>query len=226
MTVRGKQLARLIDISCVQAFHTADDVAELAQVARTHDFVAAHVLPHFVPLLKTELGPHSNTFIGAPIGFPSGGSTSTIKLAEARELVAMGAQELDLMINVGRLLSGETAYVGAEIRQIAEAIAPLPLKVLLEVAYLNDEQIRTACRLALEGGATFVKSGTGWAAGGAAIEKIETMSKAVDRRLGIKASGGIRDLAMIDALAALGVTRFGVNNRTAIALVTDPTSTK
>ena len=216
---RGQVLARMIDISCVQAFHTAEDVVQLAKAANAQGFVAAHVLPHFVPLLKRELGPDSQTLVGAPVGFPSGGSTTSIKVAEARELVAAGAQELDLMINIGRLRSKDTDYVAEEIRQVVAAIDPLPLKVLLEVAHLNDEEIRTACEIAIDAGAKFLKSGTGWVTSGAAIEKIEVMAQAAGGRIGIKASGGIRDLATIDRLAALGVTRFGISRETAIALV-------
>ena len=222
--LRGTELARHIDISCVQAAHTAADVTALAHTANEHHFVAAHVLPHFVPLLRAQLGASSRTLVGAPVGFPSGGATTPIKQAEARELVDMGAQELDLMINIGRLRSGETEYVRAEMQAVVEAIAPLPLKVLLEVNYLSDDQIRLACRLAVEAGAKFVKTGSGWVAGGSIIAKVEVIAAALNGAIGIKASGGIRDLETIDALTALGVGRFGINSQAAVALVTSETA--
>ena len=221
--LRGAALASRIDISAVQAFHNAADVAELARAANRYGFFAAHVLPSFMPLLRAELGVGTACLAGGPIGFPSGGATTATKLVEARELVAMGAQELDLMVNVGRLRSGDASYVGAEIRAVVDAVAPVPLKVLLEVHYLEDAEIRQGCRLAVQAGAAFVKTSTGWAPGGATLAKVRIMADAVHGAIGIKASGGIRDLATIDALSALGVSRFGINTQAAIALVATPT---
>jgi deoxyribose-phosphate aldolase len=218
--LRGRALARHIDISCVQAFHTAADVAALAAAANAHEFVAAHVLPNFVPLLKQELGPNTRTLVGSPVGFPSGGATTATKVGEARELVGMGGQELDLVINIGRLKSGDLVYVNTEIRAVVDAIAPLPLKVLLEIYLLTDDEICQACDLAVEAGAKFVKTGSGWVSGDTLIPKVRLIADTVRGAIGIKASGGIRDLATIDALCDLGVTRFGVNSQAAIALVT------
>ncbi|MBI4923274.1 MAG: deoxyribose-phosphate aldolase [Devosia nanyangense] len=220
LPLRGDELARHIDVSCVQAFHSAADIAELARIANAHGFVAAHVLPHFVPRLQANLGAGAKTLVGAPVGFPSGGATTATKLAEARELVTMGAQELDLMINVGRLISGDTAYVDAEIKAVIDAVAPLPVKVLLEVHYLSDDQIRIGCELAIKRKAAFVKTSTGWSPGGATIDKVRVIREATRGAIGIKASGGIRDFATIDALSELGVTRFGINSRVAVELVT------
>ena len=103
------KLAQMIDISAVQAFHTEDDIRSLANLALKSGFIAAHALPHFVPLLRSLIPVGSSTLVGGPIGFPSGGHTTMIKLAEARSLVEAGADELDMMINLGRLKSGDLA---------------------------------------------------------------------------------------------------------------------
>ena len=116
-------LAALIDISAVQAFHTEQDVRALAGIATENRFIAAHALPHFVPLLRSLIPAGSFTMVGGPVGFPSGGHATRTKIAEARTLVADGAQELDMMMNIGRLKSGDTAYVADEIRAVADAIA-------------------------------------------------------------------------------------------------------
>lgn len=224
--LRGRQLAHHIDISCVQAAHTAADIAALARAANAYEFVAAHALPHFVPLLKRELGRKTRTLAGSPIGFPSGGATTATKVVEATELVGLGAQELDLMINVGRLKSGDIGYVGSEIRAVVEAIAPLPLKVLLEVNLLTDDEIRRGCELAVAAGASFVKTGSGWVPGDTLIPRVQLIADTVQGAIGIKASGGIRDLATIDALLDLGVTRFGINSQVAVALVTSDETQK
>lgn len=212
-------LAGLIDISAVQAFHSEADVRELARIATGHGFVAAHVLPHFVPLLRSLVPAGSATLVGGPVGFPSGAHTTRTKLAEAAGLVADGAEELDMMINVGRLRSGDLGYVATEIRAVAEAIAPVPLKVILEIAYLTDDEIRRAADIVAESGAAFVKTGTGWTAGGTTVEKMRLIADAVAGRVAIKASGGIRSLDTIRDMLALGVTRFGINTTVAVDLV-------
>ena len=218
-SLTARELAGLIDISAVQAEHGDADIRRLAGVAREHGFIAAHALPNFVPLLRELLPPGGPTLVGGPIGFPSGGHMTATKLAEARALVAAGADELDMMINLGRLRSGDDAYVRDEIRAVAQAIAPVPLKVIVEMASLNDDELRRAALLAVEGGAAFVKTGTGWRPGAATAERIAVIFAAIGQRAEVKASGGIRSLTAIAGMLRLGVTRFGINPRVAVALV-------
>ena len=104
-------LAAMIDVSAVQAFNTEQDVRQLAEIATRAGFFMAHALPHHVPLLRSLLPPGGRTMVGGPVGFPSGGHTTATKLAEARELIASGADEIDVMMNIGRLRSGDLAYV-------------------------------------------------------------------------------------------------------------------
>jgi deoxyribose-phosphate aldolase len=215
---KATELARMIDISAVQTFHDSTDVAELARVARSYRFIAAHVLPGFVPLLKQQLT-GSDTLVGAPVGFPSGGSSTRIKLMEARDLVEAGVQEMDLMMNVGRLRSKDKGYVLDEIRAAVDAVAPVPIKVILEIHYLTDEEIKVACEMCISGGAAFVKTSTGWAPSGATLDRVELITRFVGDAIKVKASGGIRDLDTVENMLALGVTRFGINTDAAIAIV-------
>ncbi len=212
------ELARIIDISAVQTFHDLTDVAELARVARSYGFIAAHVLPGFVPLLRDQLA-GSDTLVGAPVGFPSGGSTTRIKLAEARDLVEAGVQEMDLMINVGRLRSKDKGYVLDEVRLAVDAVAPIPVKVILEIHYLTDEEIKVACEICISGGAEFVKTSTGWTSSGATLDRVGFITRFVDGAIKVKASGGIRDLDTMENMLALGVKRFGINTGAAIAIL-------
>jgi deoxyribose-phosphate aldolase len=103
-----------------------------------------------------------STLVGGPVGFPSGGHTTMIKLAEARSLVDAGADEIDMMINLGRLKSDDLGYVRDEIKAVVEGVAPVPLKVILEVSRLTDDEIRRGSEAVIEAGAAFVKTGTGW----------------------------------------------------------------
>jgi deoxyribose-phosphate aldolase len=212
-------LARMIDISAVQAFHTVEDVTELAKIAAQQRFVAAHVLPNFVPLLRDRLR-SSETLTGAPVGFPSGGSSTRMKVAEARELIGAGVQEMDLMINLGRLRSGDIDYVLNDIRAVVSAAAPVPVKVILEVHYLSDDQIKRGCELCIQAGADFVKTATGWAPSGATLERIELITRFVNGAINVKASGGIRDFETVEKMYRMGVKRFGINTVAAVSILT------
>jgi deoxyribose-phosphate aldolase len=212
-------LAALIDISAVQAFHTESDVRALAAIACEHGFIAAHALPNFVPVLRAIIPRGGATLVGGPIGFPSGGHATATKVAEARGLADAGGEELDMMMNIGRLKSGDHAYVADEIAAVVAAVAPIPVKVIIEIGHLSDDEIRDASAIVAASGAAFVKTGTGWTAWPTTSEKVALISEVVGGRIGIKASGGIRSLATIAELLALGVTRFGINTQVAVDLV-------
>jgi deoxyribose-phosphate aldolase len=211
-------LARMIDISAVQAFHTLDDVTELARVAVQRKFVAAHVLPNFVTHLRQQLA-GSETMTGAPVGFPSGGSSTSVKVAEARELIESGVDEMDLMISLGRLRSGDYSYVLNEIRAVVDAAAPVPVKVILELHYLSDDQTKRGCELCIQAGADFVKTATGWAPSGATLKRVELITRFVHNAIKVKASGGIRDFETVELMWRMGVQRFGINTAAAISIL-------
>jgi deoxyribose-phosphate aldolase len=218
MTLGPTDLAKMIDISAVRVFNSADDVQRLARIARENQFAAAHALPHFVPILVSELT-NSETKVGAPIGFPSGGSTTKTKIAEAMELKHLGVEEADLMVNVGRLLSGDMGYLVEEIRSLVTAIAPVPIKVILEVHYLSESQIKQGCEACIEAGAAFVKTGTGWAPSGATLKNIGLITRFVNGAIKVKASGGIRDFLTALKMWEMGVDRFGINTQSAMAIL-------
>lgn len=219
----ARALARRIDVSAVQASNARVDVESLATIARRYGFITAHVLPGWVPLLRSLLE-GSSTLVGAPVGFPAGGSTTTVKVVEARDLLDAGAQEMDVVVNIGRLRSGDTDYVRHELNAIAEAIGhAVPLKVILEVGYLDEGQIRAGCEAAIEAGADFVKTGTGWSGRPTTIEHVRLIHGFVGGAIEIKASGGIRELDTVLEMERLGVTRFGINTPAAVALLEEAT---
>lgn len=215
-----------VDISCVQAFHNESDVRALATTARRGRFVAAHVLPNWIPLLRSLLA-GSSTVVGSPAGFPSGGSMTAVKLAEASAILDAGAQELDFVINVGRVRSGDYNYVTSELRSLVELVnGTVPLRVILEVGFLSDDEIRASCDCALEAGVPWIKTGTGWSGRPTELHHIELISERVAGRAAIKAAGGVRDLSTVRAMAELGVTRFGLNADTARRLTAEAASLK
>lgn len=215
----AESIARRIDISAVRAHHAEPDVRRLADVARAGGFINAHVLPAWVPLLRSLLD-GSDTLVGAPVGFPGGGHATPVKVAEAEWLVEHGVQELDVVVNIGRLLSGDHAYVRGELDAV-RAVVPtsIPLKVILEVSLLSDDEIRAGAELAVEAGADFVKTGTGWTGVPVTLDTVRLIRAAIGDRAQIKASGGLRDLETVLAFRDQGVERFGIGVEPALAIV-------
>jgi deoxyribose-phosphate aldolase len=218
MRLSRDQIAKMVDISAVQTPHGEAEIRELVQIAKDYQFGAVHVLPAWVSFARSLLGPSSPIALGAPVGFPSGGNHSAIKRAEAVQLAADGVDELDMMINVGKLRSGHDQYVLDELKMVIGAVR-VPAKVILETHYLSHEQIRRACGLCVEAGAAFIKTSTGWAETGASLETVAVIADSVRGRVGIKAAGGIRDLDMLLRMYALGARRFGINVQAAVEIV-------
>lgn len=172
------------------------------------------VSPAFLPIDPQRLG---DIEIVTVVGFPSGSHAAAAKAAEARIAVAAGAHEIDMVVNQGLVAAGDWAGVRAEICEVREACPEQLLKVILETAALTDDQIVASSLAALEAGADFVKTSTGFhAAGGASVAAVRLMAETVAGRIGVKASGGVRTAATVQELAAAGATRFGVSGTEAI----------
>jgi len=204
------QLARMMDFSAVRADVEMAEVCRLAEVARKYRCVCAFVMPCYLPELKRLLADAPDVGIGGVVGFPSGAPSTATKAAEARQQVAQGATELDMVINIGMLRSDRDQYVEDDIRAVVEAAGGLPLKVILEAHYLSDEQVVRACGIAVRAGAAFVKTGTGWAETGATLHNVALMKSALGDKAQVKAAGGVRDLDTVVEMIRRGVSRLGV----------------
>jgi len=161
-------------------------------------------------LRRTDVGPTT------VIGFPHGSHTSQIKEREALIAVDQGAVELDVVINIGALRSGDLGYVRDELSSLVYAVAPTPVKVILETAYLTPEQVEAGCRVAVEARAAFVKNGTGFSPRGAEVGEIALMRRVVGKGVGVKAAHGIRTLDALLAILAAGACRVGATATAAI----------
>lgn len=215
----GRRLARTIDISAVQAQHGAADVDDLARHAVDVDFVAAHVLPAWLPRLRSLLE-GSRTNAGAPVGFPSGGTATAVKIAEARWLIDNGVQEMDVVMNVGQILSGMVDGATRDVAAVLDAVdGAVPVKVILEVGLLDEAQLQAAARAAVDAGALSLKTGTGWQNIATTPRHVELIRSIAGPDREIKASGGIRTLDQLHALQTAGATRFGVRTEYATRLV-------
>lgn len=201
-------LAAIVDHTFLQSTGTRAEAAEAAAEAARLGAYSVCVSPSMLPLPGTAA-----TRVTAVCGFPSGKHHSSVKAAEAGEAVRNGADEIDMVIDVGAVRAGDYDAVAQDIRAVREAVpAPTVLKVILETAALTDEQIIRCCEAAEASGADFVKTSTGFHLdGGATTHAVELMARTVAPRLGVKASGGIRDWAAAQAMVAAGATRLGLS---------------
>lgn len=209
------QLAAMIDHTLLAPTATSDDVAELCREGADLGVAAVCVSPARLPL---TVDVPSDLAVCTVVGFPSGAHRSGIKAAEAARAITDGATEIDMVIDLGAAASGRWDDVEADIAKVRSAVpAALVLKVIIESAALAPGSIVAACRAAEAAGADFVKTSTGFhPSGGASLEAVAAMAGAVDGRLGVKASGGIRDAAAALAMVDAGATRLGCSATRAI----------
>jgi len=200
-----------IDHTLLKATATSDQIIDLCKEAKSHQFFAVCVNGCYVSLAKSELE-HSNVSVAAVIGFPLGAMSTRSKLSEVRDCLDQGADEIDMVINIGKLKEGDQSYVEEEIASIKKLIGNNTLKVILETCYLNEEEIRICCNLAMRAGADFVKTSTGFGTRGATKEDVIIMKDVVGEKVRIKASGGIRDAQTAKEYIDLGVDRIGTSS--------------
>jgi deoxyribose-phosphate aldolase len=213
LTVR--QVAKMIDHSLLRPELTAADVAAGCDLAARYDVASACVKPCDVPLAAQRLS-GTGVAVGTVVGFPHGAHPTAVKVAETATVLAAGAVEIDMVINIGRLCEGRDGEVYADIALVVEAAGGAPVKVILENAYLTDEQKRRGCVLAERAGAAFVKTSTGFGPGGATIEDVRLMRAAVAPHVGVKAAGGVRTLDLLLSMVDAGATRFGATTTAAM----------
>ncbi|WP_209465580.1 deoxyribose-phosphate aldolase [Symbiobacterium terraclitae] len=210
------QLAKLIDHTMLRPDATEAQIRTLCAEAREHGFMSVCVNPHWVPLCRDLLS-GTDVLVCTVIGFPLGANRSEIKAVEAEDAVARGAREVDMVINIGALKSGQHDVVLSDIRAVVEAVSgEARVKVIIETGLLTDEEKVTACRLAQEAGADFVKTSTGFGHGGATVADVALMRRTVGPAMGVKASGGVRDLATALAMVEAGANRIGASAGVAI----------
>jgi len=217
--ITGKEIARMIDLSCVRADSSLDEIREMAATAKAHDCICVFALPAHTPMLIDMVSDRDDVLVGGTVGFPDGSATTAGKVAEAIELREMGCNELDMVINIPWLKAGEYDLVAQDISAVVTAANGLPVKVIMECHYLTDEELIKGCEIAAGCGVTFVKTGTGWAETGATFENTALMKKTVGDRCAVKAAGGVRDLDTLLKMVDIGVTRFGIGVRTAISIL-------
>jgi deoxyribose-phosphate aldolase len=200
-----------IDHTLLKATATSDQIIDLCNEAKSYRFYAVCVNGCNVSLAKKELE-NSKIKVAAVIGFPLGAMSTRSKLDEVRDCLEQGADEIDMVINIGKLKEGNHSYVENEIASVKKVMGKKILKVIFETCYLNDDEIRICCKLVMRAGADFVKTSTGFGSRGATKKDVIIMKEMVGGNVRIKASGGIRDAQTAKEYIELGVDRIGTSS--------------
>lgn len=211
------KIAQIIDHTILKPDATKAEVLRLCKEALEYGFASVCINARHVPLVSGQLQ-GSGVKTCSVIGFPLGATTTSTKVFEAKEAIANGAGEIDMVIDIGAALDGEYDAVRRDIRSVVEAAGGRALvKVIIEACLLNDDQKVKVCQCAVEAGADFVKTSTGFSTGGATVEDVALMKQAVDGKAKVKASGGVRTLADAMAMVEAGADRIGTSNGVALA---------
>ena len=203
--------SKYIDHTQLKPDATEEKIIALCKEAAEYDFASVCVNPCWIPLCR-ELLKGTDVKTCTVIGFPLGAMSTNAKVFETKDAIEAGAEEIDMVINVGKLKDGDDEYVTEEIRQIKEACGDLILKVIIEACLLSDEEKVRACKDAEKAGADFVKTSTGFSTGGATVEDVKLMRASVSEAVKVKAAGGIRDKETFEKMIAAGAERIGTSS--------------
>ncbi len=211
MKITKEILASYIDHTILKPNATPEDVKRLCEEAKKYGFHSVCVNPYFVPLAKKELE-GTGIKVVSVVGFPLGSTFKEVKFEEAKRLCDAGVDEIDMVMNLAAFKSGDYDYVKEEIRGVVEISKPRTVKVIIETCYLSQEEKIKAAKIVMEAGAHFVKTSTGFGPEGAKVEDIRLLKSIVGDKIGIKASGGIRDAKKAIQMIEAGATRIGASH--------------
>lgn len=200
-----------IDHTLLRSSATVEEIAKLCQEAKEYEFFSVCLNPAYIEVAKQYLQ-DSNVKVCTVIGFPLGANTIETKVFETRNAIILGADEVDMVINIGQAKANNFTYIYEEIKEVVNAADHKTVKVILETSELTNEQIVNCTKMAVQAKATFVKTSTGFSSAGATIEHIRLMKSVCDENTFVKASGGIRDLQAAEQMIAAGASRLGVSS--------------
>ena len=206
-----KSYASYIDHTLLKPEATKEQIQRICAEAKEYGFASVCVNPTWVSLAAAELKEVASK-VCTVIGFPFGASTSATKAFETKDAIANGADEIDMVINIGALKSKQYKAVEKDIRAVVEAANGTLVKVIIETCLLSKEEKIKACELAVSAGADFVKTSTGFSTGGATVEDVALMRQTVGPKIGVKASGGVRSLEDLESMVKAGATRIGASS--------------
>ena len=218
MKITKRELSKMIDVSVLKPEADIKEIEEMCKVAKSYNFKVVYALPWYIPIIRNLLE-STEVKIGAPIAFPFGGVPTEVKVYETIKYLDLGATEFDMVINLGALKSGDYKLVYKDIEEVVKAAQDYVVKVILELPYLEENEVIEACKIAEDAGANFVKTSTGFAGYVPKVKDIYLMKRALRSNTQVKVAGGIRTIEQVFDLIKAGVTRFGVNMKSAIDII-------
>ncbi|MCL5104279.1 MAG: deoxyribose-phosphate aldolase [Armatimonadetes bacterium] len=219
-----EQFAKLMDSTLLRPAATREELLRFCEEAARYHFASVVVFPFWLPIVRRAMQ-ESDVKIASVIGFPFGASGRSVKVFEARAAITNGAKELDIVINIGALKSGERNIVESEVRELVDTsrmtgmtqdAKRTVLKFIIECYYLTDDEKKIACEIIKEAGGDFIKTSTGTAPGGATVEDIRLIRNVVGADIGVKAAGGIRTTEQAMEMLDAGASRIGTSAATAV----------
>lgn len=208
--ITKNDIAKIIDHTQLKAETTDNDIIRLCNEAKKYSFGAVCVNSGYVALAKKQLT-GTSVKIASVVGFPLGAMDSIAKAFEAEKAITLGANEIDMVMNIGEFKSGNYKKVEEDIKHVVNAVSPAIVKVIIETALLTGEEKPVACLIAVSAGAKYVKTSSGFSKGGATIEDVKLMRKTVGKNIGVKASGGIHDFETAVKMVKAGASRIGAS---------------
>lgn len=212
---------RMVDVSTVRTDIVMDEVDEMIDTVIKYNCICASPMPWVTKYTIDKLKDYPDIVTTGVVSFPSGAATTANKIIEAKENIKMGCQELDMVSNVSALKSGKYDYFTDDIKAVVEAADGVPVKAIIEICYLTDDEIKKASELAVKAGVTYVKTGTGWGPKPTTVDTIKIIKETIGDDALIKAAGGVKDLDTVIEMIEAGCNRFGLGVRTAGTILED-----
>ncbi|WP_329385130.1 deoxyribose-phosphate aldolase [Anaerofustis butyriciformans] len=212
---------RMVDVSTVRTDIVMDEVDEMIDTVIKYNCICASPMPWVTKYTIDKLKDYPDIVTTGVVSFPSGAATTANKIIEAKENIKMGCQELDMVSNVSALKSGKYDYFVDDIKAVVDAADGVPVKAIIEICYLTDDEIRKASELAVKAGVTYVKTGTGWGPKPTTVDTIKIIKETIGDDALIKAAGGVKDLDTVIEMIEAGCNRFGLGVRTAGTILED-----
>lgn len=208
--MKKEEIAKMIDISAVKTNVSKKEIDEMVQCAIDNNLLCVFGMPCYIPYIAEKLKNYPDILVGGVVGFPSGAEPTDVKVYQTKWEIEHGANEIDMVINVGFLQSGMYDEVLEDIKAVVHAAGETPVKVILEVGYLTDDEIRKGTELIVASGAKYIKTGTGWSGVPTSIHHIELINEVNKGRLKVKAAGGVNNTQILCQMIEKGVSRFGL----------------
>lgn len=210
------KIGRITDISTVRTDVTMQEVEQLIDIVKGFNCICASPMPAVTKYVIDKLSDTPDTVVTGVVSFPAGADTTSMKVFTAKEMISLGCKELDMVINVGALKSQQYDVVYDDIKAVVDAADGVPVKSILEICYLTDDEIKRGSELAVNAGVTFVKTGTGWGPKPTTVDTIRIIKQTIGDSAFIKAAGGVRDLDTMLAMVDAGCDRFGIGIRSSL----------